>query len=123
MNIDADSRGADRLQEGKVHSMKLRDLAGDLFPELEAQLEGPAGLLDISGLSSDSRNVAPGNAFVAVAGTKADGAGFIADAAGRGAAVAIASQPVDASIPVLAVKEPRRFLSIAAARCYGRQPE
>ncbi|MBB3133418.1 UDP-N-acetylmuramoyl-L-alanyl-D-glutamate--2,6-diaminopimelate ligase [Rhizobium pisi] len=103
--------------------MKLRDLAGDQFPELEAQLEGPAGLLDISGLSSDSRKVAPGNAFVAVAGTKADGAGFIADAAGRGAAVAIASQAVDASIPVLAVGEPRRFLSIAASRFYGRQPE
>ena len=103
--------------------MKLRDLAGDQFPELEAQLEGPAGLLDISGLSSDSRRVAPGNAFVAVAGTKADGAGFIADAAGRGAAVAIASQAVDASIPVLAVREPRRFLSIAASRFFGRQPE
>ncbi|MFS2176651.1 UDP-N-acetylmuramoyl-L-alanyl-D-glutamate--2,6-diaminopimelate ligase [Rhizobium pisi] len=123
MNTDADSQGADRLQEGKVHSMKLRDLAGDQFPELEAQLEGPAGLLDISGLSSDSRKVAPGNAFVAVAGTKADGAGFIADAAGRGAAVAIASQAVDASIPVLAVGEPRRFLSIAASRFFGRQPE
>ncbi|MBB6223576.1 UDP-N-acetylmuramoyl-L-alanyl-D-glutamate--2,6-diaminopimelate ligase [Rhizobium leguminosarum] len=103
--------------------MKLRDLAGDQFPEIEAQLEGPAGLLDISGLSSDSRHVAPGNAFVAVAGTKADGAGFIADAAGRGAAVAIASQAVQASIPVLAVKEPRRFLSIAASRFFGRQPE
>ncbi|KPH08926.1 MULTISPECIES: UDP-N-acetylmuramoyl-L-alanyl-D-glutamate--2,6-diaminopimelate ligase [Rhizobium] len=123
MNIDADSRGVDRLQERKVHSMKLRDLAGDQFPEIEAQLEGPAGLLDISGLSSDSRHVAPGNAFVAVAGTKADGAGFIADAAGRGAAVAIASQAVEASIPVLAVKEPRRFLSIAASRFFGRQPE
>ncbi|WP_184696120.1 UDP-N-acetylmuramoyl-L-alanyl-D-glutamate--2,6-diaminopimelate ligase [Rhizobium leguminosarum] len=123
MNIDADSRGVDRLQERKVHSMKLRDLAGDQFPEIEAQLEGPAGLLDISGLSSDSRHVAPGNAFVAVAGTKADGAGFIADAAGRGAAVAIASQAVQASIPVLAVKEPRRFLSIAASRFFGRQPE
>ena len=123
MNIDADSRGVGRLQERKVHSMKLRDLAGDQFPEIEAQLEGPAGLLDISGLSSDSRHVAPGNAFVAVAGTKADGAGFIADAAGRGAAVAIASQAVEASIPVLAVKEPRRFLSIAASRFFGRQPE
>ncbi|MGO8140981.1 Mur ligase domain-containing protein, partial [Rhizobium leguminosarum] len=80
-------------------------------------------LLDISGLSSDSRKVAPGNAFVAVADTKADGAGFIVDAAGRGAAVAIAAQAGDASIPVLAVKEPRRFLSIAAARFHGRQPD
>ncbi|ARM89188.1 UDP-N-acetylmuramoylalanyl-D-glutamate--2,6-diaminopimelate ligase [Rhizobium sp. CIAT894] len=103
--------------------MKLRDLAGKHFPELEAQLEGPAGLLDISGLSSDSRKVERGNVFVAVAGTKADGAGFIADAASRGAAVAIASQAIDASIPVLVVKEPRRFLSIAASRFHSRQPE
>ncbi|MGO8470154.1 UDP-N-acetylmuramoyl-L-alanyl-D-glutamate--2,6-diaminopimelate ligase, partial [Rhizobium leguminosarum] len=58
-----------------------------------------------------------------VAGTKADGAGFIVDAAGRGAAVAIASQAVDASIPVFAVKDPRRFLSISAARFHGRHPD
>jgi UDP-N-acetylmuramoyl-L-alanyl-D-glutamate--2,6-diaminopimelate ligase len=62
-------------------------------------------------------------AFVAVTGTKADGAGFIADAAGRGAAVAITSQPIEAPIPVLTVKEPRRFLSVAASRFYDRQPE
>ncbi|WP_206427865.1 UDP-N-acetylmuramoyl-L-alanyl-D-glutamate--2,6-diaminopimelate ligase [Rhizobium sp. CIAT894] len=123
MNSDTDSRGVNRLQQRKVHSMKLRDLAGKHFPELEAQLEGPAGLLDISGLSSDSRKVERGNVFVAVAGTKADGAGFIADAASRGAAVAIASQAIDASIPVLVVKEPRRFLSIAASRFHSRQPE
>jgi UDP-N-acetylmuramoyl-L-alanyl-D-glutamate--2,6-diaminopimelate ligase len=103
--------------------MKLRDMAGSAFPELEGQLEGPVGALEISGLSSDSRKIEPGMAFVAVTGTKADGAGFIADAAGRGAAVAITSQPIEASIPVLTVKEPRRFLSVAASRFYDRQPE
>jgi UDP-N-acetylmuramoyl-L-alanyl-D-glutamate--2,6-diaminopimelate ligase len=103
--------------------MKLRDMAGSAFPELEGQLEGPVGALEISGLSSDSRKIEPGMAFVAVTGTKADGAGFIADAAGHGAAVAITSQPIEASIPVLTVKEPRRFLSVAASRFYDRQPE
>ncbi|MDM9620956.1 UDP-N-acetylmuramoyl-L-alanyl-D-glutamate--2,6-diaminopimelate ligase [Rhizobium sp. S96] len=103
--------------------MRLRDLAGNAFPELKDQLDGPVGGLEISGLSSDSRKIAPGMAFVAVAGTKADGAAFIADAAARGATVAIAAHGVDASIPVLVVSEPRRFLSIAASHFYGKQPK
>ncbi len=103
--------------------MKLRDIAGNAFPELKEQLDGPVGALEISGLSPDSRKITPGMAFVAVAGTKADGAGFIADAAARGAAVAIAAHAVETSIPVLVVQEPRRFLSIAASNFYGKQPE
>jgi UDP-N-acetylmuramoyl-L-alanyl-D-glutamate--2,6-diaminopimelate ligase len=103
--------------------MKLRDIAGNAFPELKEQLDGPVGGLEISGLSADSRKIASGMAFVAVAGTKADGAGFVADAVARGAAVAIAAHAVEASIPVLVVGEPRRFLSIAASNFYGKQPE
>ena len=103
--------------------MKLRDIAGNAFPDMKEQLNGPVGGLEISGLSADSRKIAPGMAFVAVAGTKADGAGFIADAAARGAVVAISSHPAEASIPVLVVSEPRRFLSIAASNFYGKQPE
>ncbi len=102
--------------------MKLRDLAGNAFPELKAELEGPAGALDISGLSSDSRKITPGMAFVAIAGSKADGAGFIADAVAKGAAAVIASHAAETSVPVLVVSEPRRFLSVAASHFYGRQP-
>ena len=68
--------------------MKLRDIAGSAFPEIKDQLDGPVGALEISGLTADSRRAGPGMAFVAVAGTKADGASFIADAAKNGAAVA-----------------------------------
>ncbi len=102
--------------------MKLRDLAGNAFPELKGELEGPAGALDVTGLSSDSRKIVPGMAFVAIAGSKADGAGFIADAVAKGAAVVIASHAAQASVPVLVVSEPRRFLSVAASHFYGRQP-
>jgi UDP-N-acetylmuramoyl-L-alanyl-D-glutamate--2,6-diaminopimelate ligase len=113
--------------------MTLRDLAGGAFPELQLQLVGAAGDLTISGLTADSRKIAPGMLFVALAGTKADGAGFIADAVARGAAaVAVSaasaaqtgsakSQPT--SVPVLAVEDPRRFLALAAARFYGAQPK
>lgn len=102
--------------------MKLRDLAGNAFPELKAELGGPAGALDVTGLSSDSRKIVPGMAFVAIAGSKADGAGFIADAVAKGAAVVIASHAAQASVPVLVVSEPRRFLSVAASHFYGHQP-
>ncbi len=85
-------------------------------------MAGSVGALVVSGISPDSRRIEPGMVFVAVAGTKADGAGFIADAAGRGAVAAVASHSIDASIPVLVVKDSRRFLSVAASRFYGRQP-
>lgn len=104
--------------------MNLRDIAGNVFPELNTQIGGVLGDLEISGISADSRKVSLGMAFVAVAGTKADGASFIADAVSRGASVVVAGHQADAgSVPVLQVSEPRRFLSIAASRFFGRQPE
>ncbi|AYG59599.1 UDP-N-acetylmuramoyl-L-alanyl-D-glutamate--2,6-diaminopimelate ligase [Rhizobium jaguaris] len=104
--------------------MNLRDIAGKAFPELNEQVGGTLGDLEITGLSADSRKVAPGMAFVAVAGTKADGASFIADAVSRGASVVVAGHgAVTTGVPLLTVAEPRRFLAVAASRFYGRQPE
>ncbi|MCB5201107.1 UDP-N-acetylmuramoyl-L-alanyl-D-glutamate--2,6-diaminopimelate ligase [Neorhizobium sp. T786] len=102
--------------------MKLRDLAGDDFPEISETLAGAVGDLDVTGVSSDSRKVVPGMLFAALAGSKADGTGFLADAAGRGAVAAVAGHSSDAGIPVLSVSNPRRFLALAAARLYGTQP-
>ncbi|UDF28884.1 UNVERIFIED_ORG: UDP-N-acetylmuramoyl-L-alanyl-D-glutamate--2,6-diaminopimelate ligase [Roseateles sp. XES5] len=100
--------------------MKISDLAG---PEIE--LSSAVASLDVSGITSDSRTVKPGDLFVAVSGTKANGSAFIADALSRGAAAVVvaAGTPVEASAPVVAVAEPRRFLALAAARFHGRQPE
>jgi len=103
--------------------MKLRELAGGDFPEIADLMAGPAGDLDVTGLTSDSRKVRPGMLFAALAGTKADGSGYIGDAAARGAVAAIAGQAAEAGIPVLAVSNPRRLLALAAARFYGAQPQ
>ncbi|OAP38384.1 UDP-N-acetylmuramoyl-L-alanyl-D-glutamate--2,6-diaminopimelate ligase [Sinorhizobium glycinis] len=105
--------------------MKIKDLAGTNFPELSAQLKGNASEIDISGITADSRQVKPGDLFVAVAGTKANGSAYIADALSRGAAAVIAAKGsgLEAGASVFELSEPRRFLAQAAARLYGRQPE
>src|SRR5690606_8135837 len=109
--------------EKKVPPMKLRDLAGADFPGIDGILAGSVGDIEINGLSCDSRTIVAGMLFVAIAGGKADGAGFVADAAARGAAVAVAAHAVEADIPVLVVADPRRFLALAAARFSKKQPQ
>lgn len=103
--------------------MNLRDLSGTEFPELNELLGTDAGALDITGITADSRKAAPGSLFVAVAGTKADGSTYVADAVAKGAVAVVSSHAIDADVPVLVVSDPRRFLSLAAARFYGKQPE
>ena len=103
--------------------MNLRDLSGTEFPELNELLVTDTGALDITGITADSRKAAPGSLFVAVAGTKADGSTYVADAVAKGAVAVVSSHAIDASVPVLVVSDPRRFLSLAAARFYGKQPE
>ncbi len=102
--------------------MRLRDLADDEFRTLKEQLGGEVGDLAITGLSADSRKITSGMLFVAVAGTKADGAAYAADAVARGAVAVVAGHAIEADVPVFTVSNPRRFLALAAARFYGAQP-
>ncbi|MQW85835.1 UDP-N-acetylmuramoyl-L-alanyl-D-glutamate--2,6-diaminopimelate ligase [Sinorhizobium saheli] len=103
--------------------MKIKDLAGASFPELSAQLTGDAATIEIGGLTADSRRVKPGDLFVAVAGTKANGAAYIADAISRGAAAVVAADAhAEGGAPIFRLAEPRRFLAQAAAAFFGRQP-
>ena len=101
--------------------MQLKDLAGILPVEGTASLD-----LEVTGISSDSRQVKPGVVFFALTGTKADGVTYAEDAAKRGAAVIVASKSsaiAGLSVPVLAVGDPRLALALSAARFFGRQPE
>jgi UDP-N-acetylmuramoyl-L-alanyl-D-glutamate--2,6-diaminopimelate ligase len=86
-----------------------------------------AANVEITGLTADSRNVRPGYLFVAIAGTKADGARFIADAIAKGAVAVLASAQTDiadaGAVPILRAQEPRRELALMAARFYPAQPE
>lgn len=101
--------------------MKLKNLAGIL------PLDGTVpGDLETGGVYSDSRRIKSGDLFVAVHGTKADGASYAADAAARGAAAIVAAKGAaigNPSIPVISVDDPRQALALVAAQFAGRQPE
>lgn len=103
--------------------MNLRDISGNAFPELNELLLSEIGAIEIGGITADSRRAQPGSLFVAVAGTKADGAAYVKDAVAKGAVAVVSGHPVDADVPVLSVTDPRLYLSLAASRFYGKQPE
>ncbi|MCA1968141.1 MAG: Mur ligase domain-containing protein, partial [Rhizobium sp.] len=84
--------------------MLLRDLAGAEFQGQVDRAGAAAGTIEISGLSADSRKVEKGTLFVALSGTKADGAAYVADAVARGAVAIVAGHAVDASVPVVIVE-------------------
>ena len=103
-----------------VGTMLLRSLLG---PEVACPPECQS--LEIGGLTADSRAVRPGWLFAALSGSKVDGARFIADALRKGAVAVLAADGAvtgDIYVPVVRSAEPRRALSLMAARFYERQP-
>ena len=97
--------------------MKLQELAG---PEIAV----PPGFgeVEITGITADSREARPGWLFAALPGAKADGAQFISDAIGKGAAAILARDGIANGVPLLTSPEPRRALALMAARLYPAQP-
>lgn len=100
--------------------MKLSALLAAAAPPLG--YEGPDDP-EISGLSYDSRQVAPGDLFAAIAGQRRDGHAFVRQAVANGAAALLAARPLEADVPVVCSPDPRRTLSQLAAAFYGRPAE
>lgn len=81
----------------------------------------------MTGVTSDSRRVAPGFMFCAIPGSQTDGRRFIGEAVARGATTVIAPNGTDwpalkPDVLRLEAGEPRRVLALAAAAFYDRQP-
>jgi UDP-N-acetylmuramoyl-L-alanyl-D-glutamate--2,6-diaminopimelate ligase len=77
----------------------------------------------ITGVTADSRKVAPGFLFAALPGLQADGRRFIQAALEQGAGAVLA--PADISglpVPVVHAADLRRAYALAAARFHQRQP-
>jgi UDP-N-acetylmuramoyl-L-alanyl-D-glutamate--2,6-diaminopimelate ligase len=77
--------------------------------------------IDIRGLAYDSRQVKPGDVFVALKGLKAAGADFAADAIRRGAVAVVAERETDAqtAVPWVIVPDARGAMASLAAELYG----
>jgi len=81
----------------------------------------------LAGLTLDSRKVQPGYLFAALAGSKTDGASFVADAVRRGAVAILAAPdaplpPLDPGVVVVRDANPRRRVALMAAAFAGLQP-
>jgi UDP-N-acetylmuramoyl-L-alanyl-D-glutamate--2,6-diaminopimelate ligase len=85
----------------------------------------PAGI-KVTGLCADSRRVKPGDIFFALAGSKTNGRGFLADAVSRGAVALVGEgarpEGLASNAPYIGVGDARAALARAAARFYPRAP-
>ncbi|MBT3237538.1 MAG: UDP-N-acetylmuramoyl-L-alanyl-D-glutamate--2,6-diaminopimelate ligase [Rhodospirillaceae bacterium] len=103
--------------------MQLIDLLdGERTDVMEGSSYNDAG---ITGLTCDSRKVAPGFLFAAIPGTGDDGRRYIDEALARGAAAVLSMPPVDENIkvPVVLDNSPRHRYAMMAARFFAKQPD
>src|SRR4051794_24707672 len=94
----------------------------DLLRSIPARLDLPGvPNLEITGVREDSRQVRPGDLFVARPGTKTDGSQFLDAARRNGAAAAIVQQLVaDSAIPQVVVRNIAAAASALAMALRGR---
>jgi len=78
------------------------------------------GDVRVTGFTNHSREVRPGEAFVAIPGTRVDGHRFIPQAVQNGAAALVCETPPgETAVPVFRVQSARRAFSRIAAAWYG----
>src|SRR6185436_408026 len=83
-----------------------------------ARLIGDPGT-PIRAVRSDSREVEPGDVYVAIRGLRADGHAFIPAAIERGAAAVVAEHPVDVAVPQVIVPDGAAALGMLVGRALG----
>lgn len=92
---------------------------GSLGARLGVPVAPKSAAVEVRGVAFDSRDVRPGNVFVAVPGARADGNEHVAAAAAAGAVAAIVERRLDIAIPQLVVPSARRALATSAGWWYG----
>jgi UDP-N-acetylmuramoyl-L-alanyl-D-glutamate--2,6-diaminopimelate ligase len=92
--------------ETLIRPLLIRRVTGDLRTE-------------ISGIAIDSRQVKPGDLFIALRGFTVDGHRFVPQAVEKGAAAVMAEEPVEAGVPVIQVPDTRRAMAVVADVFFG----
>jgi UDP-N-acetylmuramoyl-L-alanyl-D-glutamate--2,6-diaminopimelate ligase len=78
-----------------------------------------AGVVEVSGLAYDNRQVTPGTLFFCVPGFTRDGHDFASDAVERGAVALVVERELEVSVPQVRVNSVRAAMAPAAAAFYG----
>lgn len=95
---------------------RLAALLAGLTP---IRVQGPTDV-EIAGVAVDSRLVAPGDVFCAVAGTKDDGRRHVSEAVARGARVVVTDTPLAITgTTVVEFAAVRPLVGVLAARAFG----
>jgi UDP-N-acetylmuramoyl-L-alanyl-D-glutamate--2,6-diaminopimelate ligase len=103
---------------GATQPFRLGELLRDVR-DVPAAIHGDSGVV-VRGISADSRTVCGGDLFVALAGTRTDGARYVADACARGAIAVVAETGgAPAGVTWVETCAPARLLARLAARLYG----
>jgi UDP-N-acetylmuramoyl-L-alanyl-D-glutamate--2,6-diaminopimelate ligase len=91
----------------------------------DSSFPSSANDLEITGISADSREVRPGELFVAIKGEKVDGWERADEAARRGAAAIVSDRvaPPPSSVPWVRVSSARRALALLSTRFAGDPAE
>jgi UDP-N-acetylmuramoyl-L-alanyl-D-glutamate--2,6-diaminopimelate ligase len=134
--VNAEARTKSDKAAGSGHAIALAHLVADLHARgiailsqpagdvARVPVEGPATTLLVSGISYDSRRVAAGDLFLALPGTKTDGARYAAAAVRDGAVAVLCSREAAANLPAgvsaVVVDDVLRAAGFAAAAFYGR---
>ena len=96
-----------------MRKIRLTELFAD-YPTLT-----PVPEVEVSGVKLDSRQVQPGDLFVALEGGKRDGHEFIAEAVKRGAAAVVGTRTGGGEAPYVRVADSRGALAKLAAGLFG----
>ena len=96
-----------------------------LLKDLDVLLPLKAHLISITGIACHSKQVKPGNLFIAVKGAAADGTTYIPEAIHRGAKVIVSEEnfSADATTLKVIVKDSREALARLCHRFYGLPSE
>ncbi|HDN79764.1 MAG TPA: UDP-N-acetylmuramoyl-L-alanyl-D-glutamate--2,6-diaminopimelate ligase, partial [Chloroflexi bacterium] len=96
--------------------MRLRQLLEDLEV---IELVGDTDI-EVSGIAYDSRQVKPGDVFVAIRGLNADGHEFIPEAVEKGAIAVVGEEAgITLPVPYIQVRDSRYALAMLSAAFYG----
>jgi UDP-N-acetylmuramoyl-L-alanyl-D-glutamate--2,6-diaminopimelate ligase len=97
--------------------MKLTELLAGVGTEPVASTRSK---VDVTGLSADSKQVKPGDLYVAIPGTKVDGHQFVQEALKNGAVAVLAERALPGvTAPVFVTPSTRKGLSLVAGNFHG----